>query len=127
MKDRHERLLRMLAAVRQMKRMQQGRVRELEARRQALVERRVALLEALGSDAFRCSGLGEMIRRNLDETAGLEKRLAELKEQGRRDLRSRHMQEKRIERLKDKAGARRREEQEKAALLDVLDQVLRGS
>ncbi len=124
MKDRRERLMRMLRAVRQLKRMQQGRMQELEAERARLSQRRAGLLRALEGEAFRGPAMGEALRRALDEAARLERRLREEGEQGRKALKSRHMQERHIERMKKRAESRHREERERISLLDAVELAL---
>jgi len=125
-RKRHERLVRLLAAARHLKRAQQQRVQELEARMRLLEERREALFAAFGSELFHADDLARLLRRNLDEAVKQAERTRRMKEQGAAALRHRHMQMKRIERLSRDAGRRVRESRDKDELLDIVERAVDG-
>ena len=121
MRDRHRRLMRLLAAAEHLKRMQELKVRELEAAHERLRERQRVLLEAFGGDVCRDGQMARMLRRNL-ELAAREAREAEAeKAGGARLLRHRNRQTRQIERLARASAAKDRAGKEKKALLDVIE------
>ena len=123
--QRHERLTRLLEAMRHLKRVQEMRVRAHEARMLQLQERRDMLLAAFDSTPMRAAGLLNLLRRNLDDAVRQAKRTQSAKELDAAVLRERHMQLKRIERLSHAAGRELRESRGRDALLDAVEQAVR--
>ncbi len=121
---RHERLVRLLEAARHMKRLQERRVRELEAEMQRLEERREALFAAFGSELFHADDLARLLRRNLDEAVRQAAMTRRMKEQGAAVLRDRHLQMKRIERLSRDAGRALRTSRHRDELLDIVERAV---
>ncbi|GEM_PF-5847330 len=145
---RHVRLQRLVAAVRQLRNMEELQVRQAQARLQALQRQRDALLGALGRGALARSGMtgangdagggagggdafgigGDMavlLRRNLDATAREEARLQALMQEREERLRQRRAQERQVLKLQQRTQQALRRSRHDAALAEVVEQILR--
>ena len=126
MKRKAARMRRLLAVAGHLKQVREWRLKEMEDEQKRWEEKRHKLVEAFGRDDFRCAPLALMLRRNLDEAVRHERRARILGADRARDLQSSHRQMKQIERLSRAAGRAERLHDEKSALLDAIEQALRG-
>ncbi len=125
MKRKAERMRRLLIVAEHLRRMREWRLREMEAEQRRWEEKRRALVEAFGRDEFRGAPLAGMLRRNLDRAVEQERRARILRADRARALQNSHRQVKHIERLSRASARAERRQDEKAALLEAIEQALR--